>query len=276
MPTFAEITEHLDTLYPRHWAEPWDRVGLVTGRGETEVAAVHLAVDPTPATVAEARRNGANLIVTHHPLLLRGVSSLDPAADFKGELIHTLIENGMGLYCAHTNADVANPGVSDALARLLHLHELEPLHALSGAEHTGSGRGIGRVGHLRRAITLGEFSAQAAAVLPRTSWGLRVAGDVNRPVRRIAVSGGAGDSYLNDAAAAEVEVYLTADLRHHPASEAIDNGGPALIDAAHWATERPWLDLLATQLADVVPTVSVSDIPTDPWNHHVSAEATDK
>ncbi|MFC4336608.1 Nif3-like dinuclear metal center hexameric protein [Salininema proteolyticum] len=266
------MTSHLDSIYPRHWAETWDRVGLVTGRPDGPADHVHLAVDLTPAVLAEAVDLGATMIVTHHPLFLRGVSSLDPLADYKGEIVHTLIEKRMGLYTAHTNADVADPGVSDALAARLGVTDLAPLQPLSGEEHEGTGRGIGRVGRLPEPMTLAEFARHAAASLPATTWGVRVAGDPGRQVSSVAVSGGAGDSYLKNAAAAGVDVYLTADLRHHPASEFTENGGPALADAAHWATERPWLDTLAAQLSDVAETVTLSDIPTDPWTIHAEAD----
>jgi putative NIF3 family GTP cyclohydrolase 1 type 2 len=88
----------------------------------------------------------------------------------------------------------------------------------------------------------------------------------------VAVCGGAGDGFLTDAATAGVDAYLTADLRHHPASEYLAEGGPALLDAAHWATERPWLDDLATHLRATlgIDTV-ISDIDTDPWALHAGS-----
>lgn len=267
MPMLSEVTAALDRTYPRHWAEDWDRVGLVCGRDDIEVRRALCVVDVVPETVAEATETGADLIVAHHPLLLRGVSTLDPA-EYKGDLVHTLIERRIGLYVAHTNADVANPGVSDALADRLGLVDLRPLRPLTGPEHEGSGRGIGRIGRLPAPLSLADLVDRAAKALPPTVWGLRAAGDADRRVSVVAVSGGAGDAYLNDAAAAGAGAYLTADLRHHPASEHAAHGGPALIDAAHWATERPWLDTVAGQLSELVDDVAVSDIDTDPWTIH--------
>jgi putative NIF3 family GTP cyclohydrolase 1 type 2 len=111
-------------------------------------------------------------------------------------------------------------------------------------------------------------------VLPPTAWGVRAAGEPDRLVRTVAVSGGAGDSYLADAERAGVDAYLTADLRHHPVSEHLAGGGPALLDAAHWATERPWLDDVAEHLRKrhSVETV-VSDLDTDPWTVHAASSA---
>ena len=267
MPKLSEVTAALDRIYPRRWAEDWDRVGPVCGREDIEVRRVLCVVDVVPETVAEAIENGADLIIAHHPLLLRGVSSLDPS-EYKGDLVHTLIERRIGLYVAHTNADVANPGVSDALAHRLGLIDLRPLRPLEGPEHEEAGRGIGRIGRLPAPLRLAELVDRAAHSLPPTAWGLRATGEPDRRVSVVAVSGGAGDSYLADAAAAGADAYLTADLRHHPASEHAARGGPALIDAAHWATERPWLDTVAGQLSELVDDVRVSDIDTDPWTIH--------
>jgi putative NIF3 family GTP cyclohydrolase 1 type 2 len=169
---------------------------------------------------------------------------------------------------AHTNADVANPGVSDALADRLGLVDLRPLVPLEGPDHHGSGRGIGRVGRLPEPLSLSELTARAAAALPPTVWGVRAAGDPDRLISTVAVCGGAGDAYLAEAAASGANAYLTADLRHHPASEALAGSGPALIDAAHWATERPWLDTVAEQLSRLVEDVRVCDTDTDPWTIH--------
>jgi putative NIF3 family GTP cyclohydrolase 1 type 2 len=189
-----------------------------------------------------------------------------------------LIKNDVALYVAHTNADVANPGVSDALAGRLGLLDLRPLHpAAPDGPAAGQGRGLGRIGRLPRPMTLAELAAYAARALPPTVWGVRAAGDPDRVLRTVAVSGGSGDSFLGDAAAAGVDAYLTADLRHHPASEYVASDHPALLDAAHWATERPWLDELATYLTEslAVETV-VSDLDTDPWTVHAPSPAPDK
>jgi dinuclear metal center YbgI/SA1388 family protein len=266
----ADVGAVLDRHFPPAWAEEWDRVGLVLGEPTAPARPVLCVVECVPATVAEARAVGADLILAHHPLLLRGVSSVAPTT-YQGRIVHDLIKSDVALYVAHTNADVANPGVSDALAARLGLTDLRPLRQpLPGSAAAGSGRGVGRVGRLPRPVTLAELTAQAAEVLPATSWGVRAAGEPNRLVRTLAVSGGAGDSYLADARAAGADAYLTSDLRHHPASDHLANGGPALLDAAHWATERPWLDAVAGLLRqDLGVAALASDLDTDPWTVHV-------
>jgi putative NIF3 family GTP cyclohydrolase 1 type 2 len=117
-------------------------------------------------------------------------------------------------------------------------------------------------------MTLAAFTAHVAASLPATAVGVRAAGDPDLEVRTVAVCGGAGDSYLRDARAAGVDVYLTADLRHHPVSEFLAEPGPALVDATHWATERPWLDDVAGILREAGLTATASDLDTDPWQWH--------
>jgi putative NIF3 family GTP cyclohydrolase 1 type 2 len=134
--------------------------------------------------------------------------------------------------------------------------------------------GLGRVGELSEATTLGEFTATVAKALPRTSWGVRASGDPSRPVRTVAVGGGSCGDLAELAAARGADVLLTSDLKHHRTSEAVDALGIGLIDAAHWATEAPWLDLaadlLTTDLAAVGTNVdaTVSRIVTDPFGIH--------
>lgn len=262
-----EVVDALDTRYPRAWAEQWDRVGLVLGEFGSEVRTVLCVVDCVPETVDEALAVGADLIVAHHPLLLKGVSTLAPDT-YKGRIVHTLIKAGIALYVAHTNADVANPGVSDALAARLGLTGTRPL--VPGE----ADRGIGRVGALPAAMTLHDLTRYVAERLPATAAGVRAAGDPERVIRTLAVSGGAGDSFLGDATASGADAYLCADLRHHPASEHLAAGGPALLDVAHWASERPWLDEVAGWLRERfgVATV-VSDLDTDPWTVHATVNA---
>jgi dinuclear metal center YbgI/SA1388 family protein len=273
-PTVRDVIDALDRRYPREWAEQWDRVGLVLGEFGTVVERVLCVVDCVPETVDEAVAAGADLIVAHHPLLLKPVSSIAPDT-FKGRMIHRLIRADIALYAAHTNADIANPGVSDALAARLDLGDLRPLVPAEGAG-AGGGRGTGRIGTLATPMPLDEFAGFAARRLPATAAGVRAAGDPERMVRTLAVCGGAGDSFLAAASAAGVDAYLCADLRHHPASEHLAAGGPALLDVAHWASERPWLDDVAEWLRGQFPVEAiVSDLDTDPWTVH-AVSPTDK
>jgi dinuclear metal center YbgI/SA1388 family protein len=365
--SLADVVEILEDLYPPSWAESWDAVGLVVGDPDAQVRRVLFAVDPVDRVVAEAADRGADLLVTHHPLYLRGTTSV-AATSPKGRVVHRLISGRCGLFVAHTNADVAAPGVSDALAAVLGLVDVVPLQPLpaepldklvvfvpvadadkvlaavtaagAGAlgdydqcawRTTGEGmfrplagaapsvgtigevtrleetrletvlprgrrgavvramlavhpyeepaydvlelaslpgdRGLGRVGRLPEPVTVEELTRHAAAVLPATASGVRASGDPLRVVETLAVCGGAGDSLLEQAARSGADAFLTADLRHHSASEA--PGGLALLDAAHWATEWPWLADAAARLAAAATVdTAVSTLVTDPWTTH--------
>lgn len=364
----GDIIDVLEQAYPPRLAQSWDSVGLVCGDPSDSVENVVVAVDATAAVAAEVPDGG--LLVAHHPLLLRGVDTV-AASTPKGALVHSLIRSGRALFTAHTNADSASPGVSDALALAIGLEVdgvLSPLsdgpaqdkwvvfvpQANADAVRTamfdaGAGRigdysqcswsvtgtgqflphdgaapaigtvgaveqvtedrveviapaaarpavlaamhaahpyeepafdvfalaplpsdsGLGRVGGLPAAESLREFAARVRQALPGTSWGVRAAGDPDRQVSRVAVCGGAGDSLLDVVAAADVDAYVTADLRHHPADEHRRASDVALIDVAHWASEFPWCgqaaDVLRNQFGPSL-SVRVSDIRTDPWN----------
>jgi dinuclear metal center YbgI/SA1388 family protein len=255
--TVADVVQSLHTWYPPETAESWDRVGLVVGDPAARVTRVLLAVDCVAETVDEAVELGAQMMIVHHPLLLRGVHSV-ATTTYKGALIHRLIRAGVALLVAHTNADSARPGVTDALSVRLGLVDVLPLRPAE--------RHPVRIGRLDTPMPLAELGPYVAERLPATMAGVRVAGDPDRRIATLALAGGAGDGFLAEVAAAGVDAYLTADLRHHPASEHLAGGGPALLDAAHWATERPWLDVLSLMLrmAFGVP-VHVSNVVTDVW-----------
>ena len=373
--TVGDAVEVLERSYDPRWAESWDAVGLVTGALEQPVRRVLPAVDPAPAVVDEAVAWSADLLVTHHPLLLRGVHGVATTTP-KGRAVTALVRGGVALYVAHTNADVADPGVSDALADVLGLLDTRPLRrsapgatyklvtfvppadadrlvdalAAAGAgrigdyercawttEGTGTfrggpgtrpavgepgrverveearvemvlpgpavaavtaalrgahpyeepafdlvalapaevSRGTGRVGRLPEPVPLRDFAARVRDALPPTAGGVRVGGDPDRLVERVAVCGGAGDDLFAEVRGSGADVYVTADLRHHPAAEALEHGAPALVDCAHWATEWPWLAaaerVLRAGLAERDPAAAdsvdtrVSTIVTDPW-----------
>ncbi|MEU6554859.1 Nif3-like dinuclear metal center hexameric protein [Streptomyces sp. NPDC046915] len=277
MPRLSEVIATLENLWPAERAESWDAVGTVAGDPDQEVTRVLFAVDPVQEIVDEAVKLGAGLLVTHHPLYLRGTTTV-AASTVKGRVVHTLIKNDIALHVAHTNADTADPGVSDALAGALDLRVVRPL--VPDPSDPEGRRGLGRVCELDHPVTVREFAARAAERLPATAQGIRVAGDPEAVLRTIAVSGGSGDSLFDQVRAAGVDAFLTADLRHHPASEAIAHGSLALFDAAHWATEWPWCELAAAQLDEISDRhgwdlrVHVSKTVTDPWTAHAASITT--
>lgn len=289
-PTLARVVEMLDTRYPPSTAEDWDAVGLVVGDPQCPVRRVLFAVDPVADVVDEAVAWGADLLVTHHPLLLKPVHSV-AAGSVKGSVVHRLIEAGCALYVAHTNGDAAERGVNDALADLLGMVDRRPLDPHSPGATTGAGR----VGRLPQPTTLRAFAEHVAAVLPATPQGVRVAGVLDATVETVAVLGGSGDSYVAAARAAGADVYVTSDLKHHSVSEAREQarldalaagdapgtGRPFLVDTAHFASEWPWLPYAADDLVHdcasdgttVVTRVSV--LRTDPWTARFGSPGTD-
>ncbi|WP_329341254.1 Nif3-like dinuclear metal center hexameric protein [Streptomyces sp. NBC_01352] len=280
MPRLSEVITALENLWPAARAESWDAVGTVVGDPDQEVTRVLFAVDPVQEIVDEALKLGADLLVTHHPLYLRGTTTV-AASTFRGRVVHTLIKNDIALHVAHTNADKADPGVSDALAGALDLRVVRPL-VPDPADPSGR-QGLGRICELDHPLSLRDFAARAAERLPATAQGIRVAGDPEAVLRTVAVSGGSGDSLFEDVRAAGVDAFLTADLRHHPASEFIADHAHsplALLDAAHWATEWPWCELAAAQLDEISDRngwdlrVHVSKTVTDPWTAHAASVTT--
>jgi dinuclear metal center YbgI/SA1388 family protein len=267
-----EVVAALDRLYPQQTASSWDRVGLVSGDPNQPISLVHFAVDPTLAVIDEARAAGADLLVTHHPLLLRGVHSV-ATTSAKGAAVSALIVNKIALYAAHTNADVASPGVCDALAEACGLVGVGPLEVVDGIAH-------GRVGSLARPLRLREFVEHLDAGLPRAVGGIRVAGPSDALVSRVAVVGGAGDGFLDAVRASGADVYVTADLRHHPALEAREEargGTPYLVDAGHWATEWLWLRSARSELLRELAgrgsslNTYICTLRTDPWDFLIGA-----
>lgn len=270
-PKVRDCVDVFESLWPPELAEPWDSIGLAVGDPDAEVRSILLALDPMDAVIAEAVVLEADLVFNHHPLMLKPVRTVS-AATLKGGAIHTLISNGIALFNAHTNADSARGGVSDVLISLLGITDAEPLTPHAGDPTTG----IGRVGRLPEALAVRDVARILATTLPRTTTGVRIAGDPAALVSRVAVCGGAGDSLFAEVRASGAEVYITADLRHHPATEARDTanrggGHPHLIDVSHWASETVWLDTAARQLdaefsrRGFTVALQRSAVNTDPW-----------
>lgn len=269
MSTLAEVNAVVERLWPLGGAEAWDAPGLLVGDPAQSVGHVRLAVDPVLDVVDDALAAGVDLLLVHHPLLLRGVKTVAENTT-KGAVIARLVRAGCGLIAAHTNADVVETGTSRALAARLDLDDQQPL--VPGGR---PGTGLGVVGTLREPTTLVDLATRLGEALPPTASGVRVAGRPERTVRRVALCGGAGDSLLGEQGVLDADVYVTSDLRHHPASDARElallGRGPALVDVSHWAAEWLWLETAAEQLRAELPDleVSVSDVRTDPWDFTV-------
>ena len=222
----------------------------------------------------EAVEPGATMLITHPPLLLRGASFL-PADDGKGAVVTALLRAGTALWCGHTNVDRSTHGTVGAWIEALALTGARPL--LPGEEQTEAGHGsrrfgLGAVGELPEPTTVGRLAARVAGIVPATARGILHTGDADRAVRTVAVCPGAGDSFLEAATGSGADVYLTSDLRHHPALEHLESAAdparvPALIDVPHAASEALWLPLAARLLGEALPGLEVLTTArtTDPW-----------
>lgn len=257
----SELVGRFEQLWPNHLAETWDVVGLVAGKTNQEIKKILLSVDVTDEIIDEAKSNKVDLILAHHPLLLRGVTSVAEETS-KGFVLADLIRSGIALYTAHTNADCQPTGTSAALANKIGLTATEPLVP------NQNGTGIGIIGKLAKPLVLGELAGLLNESLPQTATGVRVAGEFGRKISTVALCAGAGDAYLQVALDRAADVYITSDLRHHPAQEILQQAKArgqdfALIDISHWAAEYLWLEQAAKELADLQVDIQVSDIRTD-------------
>ena len=266
----SDIIAAAESLWPQAGADEWDRPGLVTGSFHQEVKKVLLSVDVTSELLDDAVSGDFDLIFSHHPFLLRGVTSISESTA-KGSVLAKAIRGNVALFAAHTNADITSTGVSATLATAIGLANSQPLVVSDGAN------GHGRIGKLTNPIKLVDFARAIARALPATSGGIRVAGDPERLIETVALCGGAGDSFAAEALAAGADVYVTSDLRHHPAQDALENAAAsdrqfALIDISHWAAESLWLKVAAKELENAIPGVKfeVSDLRTDPWDFAVT------
>jgi len=248
--------ETAESLWPARLAEDWDRPGLSIGSSKAPLERVLLSVDFTQEVLAEAISVSAQLIFTHHPFLLRGVSAVSEDTR-KGDLIAKAVRAGVAVFSAHTNADVVKDGVSDVLAKALDLENVRPLVT------TESGIGHGRLGQLPAGSTIWSLVASLNSKLPPTVRGVSSTAAGELSVSRVALCGGAGDSFIEAAVAEGADVFVTSDLRHHVAQEA----ALPLIDVSHWASESLWLETAANQLRSHMSQIEfvVSSVNTDPW-----------
>lgn len=256
-----DVVKALDELYPPQLQQEWDVCGLNVGSMDSPVKKILFTIDVTKSVVEQAIAENVELIVSHHPLILHPISLISEQS-LKGEIVSKLIRANISLFNAHTNADAAPGGVNDALAEALGLENTKAFNESK----------MGRVGELKQPMQLTDFAKVVKNALPKTQSSLSISGDLNRQIKKVAVCSGAGDSLLSEVRDLKVDVYVTADLRHHPAQDNKELMGPALISVSHWASEWPWLEKCQTNLKAKLKNQGlevetlVSNINTDPWD----------
>lgn len=261
-----------DELWPCTHAEDWDVVGLVSGNLNQQISKILLTVDVTAEIVEEAIAIKADLIFAHHPLLLKGINTLAEQTG-KGSLLSKLIKHDIALFAAHTNADVQATGTSAVLAQHIGLKNTKVL------AQAPSGVGIGIIGEVAD-HDLASLAGKLSKMLPSTATGVRVAGSYDQKVSTVALCAGAGDAYLQLALDSGADLYITSDLRHHPAQEILEQAKArelsfSLIDIPHWAAEYLWLAQAKTELATTGLDLVISEIRTDVFDFLVNLPGVD-
>ena len=240
-----EIIKVLEQDYDPSFAESWDNVGLLAGDRDREVEKVFLALDVTDETLKAAVEFGADLMLTHHPLIFSGMKRV-VEEDFIGRRVIGLIKNDISYYAMHTNFDIL--GMAELSADYLKLTDREVLEVTF--EEEGRTEGIGRIGMLPKEMTLKECGTfvKEQFSLPHVT----VYGDLTRPVRRAAICTGSGKSLMKDVLKKKADVYVTGDIDYHTAIDAMAQG-VTIIDAGHYGTEYIFMEYMKDQLAKKLP-----------------------
>lgn len=224
------ILEVLEGLAPRRLAEAWDNPGLQVGEPEAPVTRILVSLDPTLEALREAARRNADLLMTHHPLIFKPITAVDPTRH-PGDVLFEAIRSDIAVVCAHTNLDAAEGGVNDVLAGLF---DLQDTAVLEEAEDP-PGAGLGRIGALASPMALSELVSRTRSRLGAPFVG--VVGSPDRMVQRVALVGGSGGGLIATAARKGADVLITGDVGHHDALSA-RTLGISVIDAGHFYTEK--------------------------------------
>ena len=251
MTTVADILNFMETIAPPYMAESWDNVGLLCGRKTKEVRKILVALDPFATVIDEAIALGADLIVTHHPLIFGGDLKAVNDDSETGRCLLKLIENGIAAINAHTNLDMAPGGVNDVLAKKLALVDVEVLNP-SGITESGEDWGLFRAG------LVPEQPLEAFLNRVKTLLGCEGLRYVNggKPVRRVCVGGGSCAGAMHEVLAAGCDTFVTADVKYNQFRTAYELG-LNLIDAGHFHTENPTMPILTRKLRTAFPEVEV-------------------
>jgi dinuclear metal center YbgI/SA1388 family protein len=264
-PRITDLLDLLEEMAPSGASEEWDNPGLQVGNLFGEIERIVLSLDPTLEAVREASGRKAQVLLSHHPLLFKPISCLD-RDKYPGNVISEALANGISLIAAHTNLDVALGGINDILADLLGLTDAQFLQKTS----KGGDGGLGRVGTLTEPMALGRFTEFLKISLSADT--VRVVGEADAIVNRVAVVGGSGGTMIPVASRMQADLLVTGDVTYHQALEA-RNLGLALIDAGHFCTERAALKAFGGRLISALKDrhwdaeVELYEGEKDPFRH---------
>jgi dinuclear metal center YbgI/SA1388 family protein len=254
--TVQQILSLIDSdIAPWHLAESWDNCGLCAGNPQWPVRRVLVGLDADTPVLEAARQWKADMVLTHHPLFITPVETIDFSV-MPGSAIALSASEHLAIVCAHTNLDKAENGLNDALARRLEIRADRILEIDPGAGGmTGHAIGMGRVGPVSAPVSLAQMADQVKAQLGGGS--VRVVGDPGKKIREAAVCTGSGGSLIPAFLASGADVFITGDIKYHEA-RLIESHNRALIDVGHFASEIIARDLLAHRLEQAVSRAGFS------------------
>lgn len=235
-----KVIEILEKQSPKSYACDWDNVGLLVGREDKEIQKIYIALDATDEAIEEAIANGADMLLTHHPMIFKGMKRVTQE-DFIGRRIIRLIQNDMVYYAMHTNFDVM--GMADLAADYLGISDTRVLEITSVSE-TGE-EGIGRYGSLKKEMTVRECCEEVKQAFSLEK--VKVFGDLERKVKTAAISPGSGRSVISNALQAGVDVLITGDIDHHEGIDAVAQK-LTVIDAGHYGVEHIFIPYMEQYL----------------------------
>lgn len=238
--TVDDIIKIMNGIAPPRLAENWDNVGFLVGRKDTEVKRILVALDLTPEALKQALEQKVQMIITHHPVIFKGLKKISDQ-DWQQEIILSCIENKIAVFSAHTNLDSAMGGVNDVLAELLEIQEPRVLVANEESEYSG----LGRIGFLEEPLELPEFLSRVKKALNIKNI---VCADAGQKVHKVAVCGGAGADFIEEALLQGADTYVTGDVKYHDAQNAVFSG-LNIVDGTHQATELVIVAHLADKIA---------------------------
>ena len=235
-----KVIELLEKQSPKSYACDWDNVGLLVGREDKEIQKIYIALDATDEAIEDAIANGADMLLTHHPMIFKGMKRVTQE-DFIGRRIIRLIQNDMVYYAMHTNFDVM--GMADLAADYLGISDTRVLEITSVSE-TGE-EGIGRYGSLKKEMTVRECCEEVKQAFSLEN--VKVFGDLERKVKTAAISPGSGKSVISNALQAGVDVLITGDIDHHEGIDAVAQN-MTVIDAGHYGVEHIFIPYMEQYL----------------------------
>ncbi len=249
----SEIISILEEQSPEKFACDWDNVGLLVGDFEQEVQKIYIALDATEETIAEAVKEKADLLLTHHPMIFRGLKKVN-SHDFTGKRMIKLIENHISCYAMHTNFDVK--GMAELAAQKMSLIDCQVLDITDLGEQ--GPEGIGRVGDLPEKISLETCVRQVKEAF--TVDMVKVFGDLSQKVKRAAICPGSGKSVISCALNAKAQVLITGDIDHHEGIDAASQG-LAIIDAGHYGIEKLFIPFMVQYLEKHTEGIEIQGQP---------------